>query len=499
MSGQFNVVETSISQIHDAMKSNELTCEELVMCYLDRIEAYDQDGPKLKSIISINPNAINRAAKIDKKFAKSGLSGPLHGIPILVKDQAMTAGLRTTFGSQAFEDYIPSSDATIISNLKNAGAIILGKTNLPDFAAGDAGYSSVLGQTINPYATDRDPGGSSAGTGAAVAANLCTVGIGEDTGGSIRVPSANCNLFGIRVTTGLISRSGLSPLIKRQDTAGPMARTVEDLVRVLDILVGYDPNDTYTTRNKFANNKQYLESIEEQAIEDAKIGVLRQAFGDDSDPKCRPVNNCVQNAIDSIQSAGATIIDPIVIDNLDLLIEDSWLYGLASRNDINSFLSDIEDAPVSSFDELYDTDNYYEGLPVIDSIADGPEDPTSLIKYWKCVDAQTRLQEKILRLFLTYDLDAIVFPDVEVPARSYDILQNSSGNERRLMTNTYIASQSSCPAISMPAGFTDNGIPVGIELLGAPYSEKKLLSIAAGYEAHTETRQKPKTTPALYN
>jgi amidase len=497
MSGTFDVVEASVSDIHESMRAGDLTCQKLVNSYLERIDAYDRSGPDLNAVITVNPRAQERAAEVDEEIDDTGLRGPLHGIPILVKDQAMTAGMRTTFGSEVLEDYVPDADATIISHLKEAGAIVLGKTNLPDWAAGDVGCSSVNGQTKNPYVLDRDPGGSSAGTGAAVAASLCTIGIGEDTGGSIRVPSAACNLFGIRVTTGLISRTGLSPLLVQQDTPGPMARTVDDMVRLLDALVGYDPTDSYTTANALTDTGRYLDTLDRRTIDNARIGVLRQAFGDESDPDCAAVNRCVESAIDSISDAGATIIDPVSIDELDAQLDETWLYGVASRHALNSFLSDLDGSPVSSFDELYESGAYYDGLQAIEAIIDGPADPSTSIEYWARIDAQTQLRRNILALFLTHDLDGIVFPDVKIPARRYEVLQNLEEGERRLLTNTYIASQSSCPAVSMPAGFTDEGVPVGIELLGKPYGERTLLSIAAGYEAHTRARQPPSTAPSV--
>jgi amidase len=225
--------------------------------------------------------------------------------------------------------------------------------------------------------------------------------------------------------------------------------------------------------------------------------VLRQAFGDESDPDCAAVNRCVESAIDSISDAGATIIDPVSIDELDAQLDETWLYGVASRHALNSFLSDLDGSPVSSFDELYESGAYYDGLQAIEAIIDGPADPSTSIEYWARIDAQTQLRRNILALFLTHDLDGIVFPDVKIPARRYEVLQNLEEGERRLLTNTYIASQSSCPAVSMPAGFTDEGVPVGIELLGKPYGERTLLSIAAGYEAHTRARQPPSTAPSV--
>ena len=222
-----------------------------------------------------------------------------------MKDQAETKGIPTSFGSIAIKGYIPNEDSTLVAKLKEAGAIIIGKTTLPDFATSWFGYSSATGETKNPYDLARDPGGSSAGTGAAVAANLAAVGIGEDTGGSIRVPASFDNLVGVRVTPGLISRKGLSPLVVFQDTAGPMGRTVKDTAIVLDAIVGYDPKDPYTSAFAIAGHKgSYTQNLDANGLKGARIGVLKEAFGNDSDPDCAEVNKVIRAAIKSIEATG---------------------------------------------------------------------------------------------------------------------------------------------------------------------------------------------------
>ncbi len=496
MSQGFDLIEATVSEIHDAMAAGGLTARELVDRYVERIEAYDGAGPALNAFVTVNPRAGERAATLDEAW-DSGPTGPLHGVPVLVKDQAMTAGLRTTFGSEAFAEYVPERDATVVSKLREAGAVVLGKTNLPDWAADDAGYSSVLGGTRNPYGLDRDPGGSSAGTAAGVAANLGTVGIGEDTGGSVRVPAAHCNLFGVRPTTGLISRHGFSPLVSRQDTPGPMARTVEDTARLLDVLVGYDPHDGYTSINAVVEEASYTETLDPARLEGARIGVLREAFGPEDDPECGPVTRLADAAVDALERGGAELVDPVSIPDLDAQLDRTWLYGMQSRADLDGFLSSLENAPVSSFEELYESGAYYEGLPVIDALVEGPADPREHVEYWRTVDAQSALRRDILSVFAEHDLDAITFPDVKIPPRDAERLHGTDGEERTSLTNTYIASQSGCPALSMPAGFTDEGLPAGLELLGPPYAEGRLLALAAGYESVTDTRRPPACTPAL--
>jgi len=496
MDGQFEVVEATISEIHEAMRSGQVTAEELIESYCDRIDAHDRAGAEINSIVTIHPEAKARARELDERFETDGLTGPLHGIPVLVKDQALTAGLRTTFGSEAFDSYVPDTDATIVSNLRDAGAIVLAKTAMNDWAAGSSGVSSIVGQTKNPYALDRDPGGSSSGTGAGVAANFGTVGVGEDTGGSIRAPSSSCNLFGIRVTTGLISRTGLSPLVSRHDTAGPMARIVEDMVRLLDVLVGFDPADPYTGRNAIQDDSPYRDSIEEGALDGARIGVLRQAFGPDDADASAPVNRVIETSLERLADAGVTLVDPVSIPDLSRRLDETSLYEYQSKHDITAFLETLEGSPVASFDEFYEQDAYHEKLTGLERMAEGPDDPFDLVEYWEAVDAQRGFRQAILSVLAEHDLDAIAFPDTKVVPRRYADLPQDEDEESYLI-NTLIASQSSCPAVSMPAGFTDAGLPVGLELLGGPYSEQRLLSLAADYESRTDTREPPALAPPL--
>lgn len=496
MSAEPNVVELTIAEIHEAMRAGELTSEALVRRYLDRIEAYDREGPELNSIITVNDAAIERAATLDRRFETEGPVGPLHGVPILVKDQVMTAGLRTTFGSAAFAEFVPESDATIVTRLLEAGAVILAKTNLPDWAAGLRGFSSVLGQTKNPYALERDSGGSSAGTGVGVAANLGTVGIGEDTGGSIRVPASCCNLFGIRVTTGLVSRTGLSPLVERQDTAGPMARTVTDMARVLDVLTGYDPTDDRTGATVIAgDDRSYVDHVDPDGLERARLGVVRQAFGDDA--AAAPVNGVVEAAMSAMRDAGATLIDPVAIPDLEARLSETALYTLQAKHDINGFLAKLPEPPVDSVTALYEAGTYHERQELFEWIAEGPDEPGEAPDYWRKVAAQDELQRVLTGLHAKHDLDALVLPDVQVLPQRRAAIHSGAVSREEYVVNTFIASQAGCPAISVPGGVTDEGVPVGVELVGPPYAEPRLIELAAGYERHADPRVSPATAGPL--
>lgn len=489
--------ELTVEQTHQLFLNGELTCEELVSNYLERIERYDSAGPELNAIITINDDAIDRASQLDELLADDGLVGPLHGIPVLVKDQVQTADVVTTYGSEAFEGFVPTEDAEIVSRVREAGGVILAKTNLPDWGSGFVGYSSAGGQTKNPYGLDRDSGGSSAGTGTGIAANLGLVGIGSDTGGSVRVPASCCNLYGLRVTTGLIPRTGMSAMISRQDTAGPMARTLEDMVRLLDVLVGFDPDDDATGTTVHAPASSYTSQLDTGSLDGAHIGVLREAFGGDETEAKAAVTAVVETAIDRMETAGAEIVDPVSIPNLDDLIDTTSLYAYQANHDITSYLSELEGSPVDSVEELYEAGRYHESLELFEKIAGGPDDPTDVPAFWERTARQDQFRRAIEYAVGRHEIDALVFPDVQVPPPKYEQYHTGELVRANYPTNTFIASQSGCPALSMPAGVTDGGLPVGIELMGVPYSEPTLISLAAGYDAVTDVRQPPETAPPM--
>jgi amidase len=494
----FTLEETSIRDIHAAYLARELTCVELVQAYLDRISRYDQSGPALNAFVKLNPAALEEAVALDAKFAASGtLVGPLHGIPVAVKDQAETEGIETRFGCVGLSGYIPEQDATIVAKMKAAGAIILGKTAMPDFATSWFGYSSVNGETKNPYDLDRDPGGSSAGTGAAIAANLATVGIGEDTGGSIRLPSSFNNLVGVRVTPGLISRAGLSPLVVFQDTAGPMGRTVTDTAIPLDTLVGYDPQDLYTTAFVIADHKgSYAQNLNPDGLQGARIGVLKEAFGSDEDPDCAQVNKVVRDAIAQIKSAGAEIIEVSLPNLMDFVVETS-LYITHSRHYINKFLASRPSLPYSSIDAIYKAGRYQKNLDLIDDIMTGPVQPEEDPTYYRKLAAREAFQRAVVKIMADNRLDSICFPPCQVLPPMREELRKGRWPVLGFPTNTLIAAQTWLPSICLPAGFTTAGVPVGIEMLVLPYHEPDLFKVGYAFEQATRNRRPPQSTPAL--
>jgi len=494
----FKLEETTIGEIQVAYLAKRLSCVELVQAYLDRISAYDQSGPALNSFVKLNPSALDEAAALDAKLAQAGkLVGALHGIPVAVKDQAETKGIETRFGSVALSGYVPEQDATIVAKMKAAGAIILGKTAMPDFATSWFGYSSVNGETKNPYDLERDPGGSSAGTGAAIAANFATVGIGEDTGGSIRLPSSFNNLVGVRVTPGLISRSGLSPLVVFQDTAGPMGRSVTDTAILLDALVGYDPKDPYTTAFVIADHKgSYSQNLDPEGLKGARIGVLKEAFGSDDDPDCAMVNAVVRAAIAQIKAAGAEIVEVSLPGLMDFVVETS-LYITHSRHDINKFLSSRPALPYASIDAIYKDGRYHKNLDLIDDIMTGPLKPDEDPTYYRKLAAREAFQRAVVTIMASNRLDSICFPSSQVLPPKREELRNGRWTVLGFPTNTLIAAQTWLPSICLPAGFTPAGVPVGIEMVVLPYHEPDLFKLGFAFEQATHHRKAPQSTPAL--
>lgn len=487
-----NIEELTITEAHEAFRTGTYTARELVQAYLDRIERLDRNGPRLNSILAISATALDDAAALDAEFAKTGkLAGPLHGIPVVVKDQVETKGIETTFGSEATGNYTPAKDATAIGKLRDAGAIILAKTTMPDFATSWFSTSSRSGITLNPYNTSHDPGGSSSGTGAAVAANLAMVGIGEDTGGSIRVPASFCNLVGLRVTPGLISRTGMSSLVVPQDTAGPMTRTVTDAAIVLDSLVGFDVEDPYTVAHALARHTgKYADAAAEPALEGKRIGVLRQAFGRDDDPEEAAVNAVVRAAIQAAERAGAQTVD-VEIPDVNRYVADTSVYFSRSRQDINHFLASRPEIGIESMEQLLAAGKFHEKLDLFVGIASGPASPMDDPSYPGRVLLQGEFQRLVAGIMIDQGLDAICFPDVKLPSPSHDDIFNDRWTCLTYPTNTVIASQLLFPAISIPAGFTDDGLPVGLELMALPYSEPQLLGLARGVEIATSARRAP--------
>ncbi|AZZ83295.1 GntR family transcriptional regulator [Gordonia alkanivorans] len=491
-----NYEELSVSSFHGLIESGETTSAEVTAWYLQRIAELDDadnpSGPQLNSVVTVNPEAIAEARRIDERYARTGtLVGPLHGVPVLVKDQGETKGIPTSFGSTAFADYIPEVDATVVDRLRKAGAVILGKTAMCDFAAGWFSFSSRTQHTKNPYALDRETGGSSAGTAAAVTANLCLVGIGEDTGGSIRLPSSFTNLFGLRVTTGLVPRTGFSPLLHFQDTPGPMARNVADLAAILDVIVGYDPADAYTaiatTSSDVGDYVEAVSGVDVDALQHFRVGVLSDAFGSGDDQE--RTNGVVRAALDTLRRRGAGVVDGLVLGDLPAWVAETSLYTIQSKSDLENFLAARDHGGPSTIREIVDAGDFHELTDLLADIADGPDDPEDDPNYFKGRARQEEWRRTLIAMMAEADVDFLVYPTVQVPAPTREELAAKRWTALDFPTNTVIASQTSLPAMSIPVGFTDNGLPVGLEVLGRPLSERALLRFARAWELAESPRR----------
>jgi amidase len=491
----FEIEEATIDGIHAAMREGEISCRELVGAYLQRVAAYDRAGPELNAIVAVNPLASSRAEELDAELSRTGkLTGPLHGIPVLVKDCIETRGMPTTFGSVAVGSYQPARDATVVRRLEAAGAVILAKTTLADFAASWFSYSSVSGETRNPYAPERDSGGSSAGSAAGVAANLGCVGIGSDCGGSIRLPSSFNSLVGMRSTTGMVSRAGSSMLIASQDTIGPLARTVMDAATVMDVLVGHDPEDPYTAAAAIGSPRPlYRDAAAIGTLEDVRIGVVREACEPTRDRESACAMEVVEGALASMRAAGAILAD-VSIPRLADQLEATSLYRDRMRHDIDAFLAARPEIPVRSLREIHSRGLYDRRLDLIGFALEGAEDPHADPSALRRHFDQGRFTRTLVNLLATERLDALVYPSVRVlPPR------RDSGAPATLTypTNTVIASQAGMPAIAVPAGFTPDGLPVGIEFVAKPYAEATLFRLAAGFERATRARRPPFSAPRI--
>jgi amidase len=407
--------EATIADIHAAFAVRELTCRQLVQMYIERIEAYDKKGPALNAIIMINPNALAVADALDAKFARSELSGPLHCVPLIVKDNFNTADMPTTAGSLLLKGSIPANDAFQVRKLREAGALVLAKSNMAEFAWSPfETVSSVLpGYTRNPYALDRVPAGSSGGTGAAVAANFGAVGLGSDTGNSIRGPSSHTGLVGIRSTMGLTSRDGVVPLFLNRDIAGPMARSVAEAVAVFDVIAGYDPADPVTAASQGRRPDSYLKFLDKDGLRGARIGVLRQLFmGADTDPEIR---HLLEQALADMKRQGAEIIEGVNITEIDQ-IPPTKLFCNRFKYDIEAYLAALgPGTPVKSLDQILASQKFHPSIEkrMLDAQAEPPPDQNP-----KCQEAEEngrRLAQAVLTAMDDLKTDALVYPSWNNP------------------------------------------------------------------------------------
>lgn len=482
----FSLLEATIPQIQTALSSKTITSQDIVQVYLARIAAYDQQGPALNSISAINPNALAEAKALDVERTATGPRGPLHGIPVIVKDNYETKDMQTAAGSLSLANWIPPHDSFLVKRLREGGAIILAKATLHEFAMGITTVGSLFGQTRNPYALDRNPGGSSGGTGVAIAANFATVGLGTDTCSSIRVPSAHNNLVGLRGTQGLVSRTGIVPLSHTQDIGGPMGRSVSDVAIVLDAIVGYDPADPPTAESIGNIPKSYIPFLRDEGLNDSRIGLLTSLLSTVQEDE--KVAQVVRKAMNEMAQQGAEVVE-ITIPGLDKLLANPLLVAeYETREDLNAYLAQHPSAPVQSLKEILDSGHYH---PAIESRLRRRQDISTADtqEYMEQLLKRTTLRQAVLLAMAEHDLDALAYPTIRQVASL--IGDNQEGS------NGCLSANSGLPAITVPAGFTDDNLPVGLELLGRAWSEARLIGLAYAYEQATQHRRLPTSTPPL--
>ncbi|KPJ93837.1 MAG: hypothetical protein AMS18_04925 [Gemmatimonas sp. SG8_17] len=489
----FDVSEATIAAIHRAMEAGDLTARELVQLYLDRIAAYDKQGPAVNAIIVVNPDALARAATLDSVFAESGMVGPLHGIPIIVKDNYDTHDLPTTAGSLSLAGSLPPDDAFQVRRIREAGAIVLAKANMAEFAFTpyETVGSMLPGHTRNPYALNRVPAGSSGGTAAAVASSFGTVGLGTDTGNSIRGPSSHNALVGIRSTMGLTSRDGIIPLYLDKDIGGPMARTVTDAVAGFDVIAGYDPADPVTAASREHRVGRYADFLDPTALDGARVGVMRQwsnREGADTEVLGR-----FEEALGAMRQRGATIVDSVTIPEIGDL-RRSGLWCRRFRHDINRYLATLGPAaPVENLAEIVESGRTHPSIrPRLEFFLQVEDPPDRDAGCVRARENQELLREAVRRQMETHQLDAMVYPTWSNPPRLIGDLNTPHGDNSQ-----DLAPGTGFPAITVPMGYVRDGLPVGLQFFGDAWSEPTLIALAYAFEQATKHRRPPPTTPPL--
>ncbi|MEF8777994.1 MAG: amidase family protein, partial [Natronomonas sp.] len=474
------------------METGRVTAEGLVDIYLSRIDEYDDE---LNAILTLNDDARARARQLDSRFETEGFVGPLHGVPVILKDNHDTQDMPTTAGSTTLINSRPPRDAFVVEQLRDAGAIVVAKANLQELSFGVDTISSLGGATRNAYDLDRRPSGSSGGTAAAIAANLGAIGTGSDTCSSVRSPPAFNALVGVRPTRGLVSRQGIVPLSETQDTAGPIARTVTDAARTLEVMAGYDPEDPVTARGVGQIPADgYVSGLDETGLDGARIGIARQFFGvqgagDAAEADAEMVTTVVENAIERMAAAGATIVDPVEVVDLDRL-ESARVVTHEFARDFARYLSEVDEGvPYDSLAEVVATG---EIAPAVESRIEAAGaldvDVSSLdenVDYLRRLRRRRELRDETLSRLVADDLDALLYPPSTVPP--VEIPEHQPFGE----LNCELAAHTGLPAIVVPAGVTDDGLPVGVELLGRTFAEQRLFELAYAFEQTVDGRTPP--------
>jgi amidase len=488
----FEIMEATIPELQAALATGKVTSRELVDLYLARITAYDQQGPRLNAISVINAKAQTEAEALDAERKAKGPRGPLHGLPVIVKDNYDTADLQTAAGSRALAGWVPPADAVLVKRLRAAGALIIAKSNMHEFARGWETIGSLFGQTRNPYAPTRNAGGSSGGTGAAIAASFAAVGMGSDTCGSIRVPASFNSLVGIRGTQGLLSRTGILPLSHTQDIGGPLGRSVTDVALVLDAIAGYDPADPQTAESVGNLPKRYTEFLDLNGLRGARIGLVTNFPRTAEDPAVTAV---VRAALDEMRAQEADVVEATIPNWQALFPDPSDPYVVLRHEfkfDLNAYLAQRPSAPVHSLEEVLASGKFSTHEAVEPRLRNSQAVATlDTQEYYEHLARRITVKQAIVKAMADNRLDALVYPTVSQKAALLNEVQPLES------ITCYLSANAGLPAITVPGGFTADGFPVGIELLARPWSEPTLLKLAYAYEQATRHRQPPASTPAL--
>jgi amidase len=494
----FDVLECTIAQLHEAYLDGSLTARAVTQAYLDRIEVYDRRGPYLNSLITVNSRALIVADQLDSALRSGGvLRGPLHGIPIIVKDNLDTNDLPTTSGVALFRDFVPPRDAFIIGRVRAAGGIILTKSSLSELSMGlpDTINSVIPGFTRNPYNTAYASGGSSGGTGVALAANFGTVGLGTDTGGSVRAPASINNLVGIRPTVGLVSRTGMAPLDSQRDTPGPMARTVEDAARLLDVIAGADPSDPRSAVAAEHVPTSYAAFVDRDGLRDARIGVFRQSlhlhFGADS-----RVVALFDQAVRDLAGAGAMVDNDFQIPGFDEFPVPPQTVATSKADWERFFAYEGPTFPIRTVAELRDAPEGKRPHPLhrpriaeVAACETAPEhDPETV----QGRNDEQRYRDAFRDAMERARVEAVVFP-----VWAYPPVLNGDRGQTQSGPLTHIGSATQWPVVVVPIGFVGDGLPIGMQLLGFPWSEGRLIQLAYAYEQATHHRRPPSSVPPV--
>ena len=515
----FSLENATVDDIQQAFEFGALSAEELVQLYLKRIAAYDDSAPAISSVISVNPNALEVARELDESLRLGDVEGTLYGIPILLKDNYDTFDLPTTAGSDVLAGSIPPDDAFTVESFREEGAIILGKTNMSEFAlsSGRLGYSSLGGLTLNPYNLDRDASGSSSGTGAAIAADFAVLGTGTDTAGSVRGPASATGLVGIKPTRGLVSNDGIIPLALTADVAGPLAKTVTDAAIALGVMAGVDPNDPATLDSIDNTYEDYTQFLDPNALEGARIGVARDYFGGNEE-----VDSLVEAAIAQMEALGATIVE---LELPEEIVEASN-YGTLLNSIVQAEFNPQIEEYFATLDEEYPQDlaeliAASQDPELVDS--ETPVNPNRIAVYEDSLEfggldnpeyiaaieeGIPTLQDNLDLVFEDNNLDTIVYPTIATPPTpittddgtpiddpTYEAnLDNVGGDPYRA---NYLANLSGFPDLTVPVGYTEQSLPVGMSFFGQEFSEPTLIGLAYAYEHEAQLRVPPANTPAL--